>query len=98
MLLTAKILLTAVALQSTPIQYGPYGPGPGIIPNQRDWGYEEQNRRMPPWPRRQGEPYGPQGGPCIYEGYCQGPRYQGDRNYRPPAMPPWVLPPGEFDD
>ncbi len=93
MLITTKILVAVVTLHATPVQGRiPY---PGVIPNPQDWGYDEQNRVMPPWPRRQGEPYGPQGGPCIYEGYCQGPRYQGDRNYRPPAMPPWRLPPGD---
>ncbi len=74
MLITTKILVAVVTLHATPVQGRiPY---PGVIPNPQDWGYDEQNRVMPPWPR-------------------QGPRYQGDRNYRPPAMPPWRLPPGD---
>jgi hypothetical protein len=74
-MLTAKIALTLLQL-TTPIQYGGMPPWP----DPRDWGPEEQQRRMPP-PRH----WGPQMEPCIYRGDCRGPRYQS-----PYGMPPYI--------
>jgi hypothetical protein len=43
-------------------------------PDPREWGPEEQERRLPP-PR----PRGPQVVPCIYYGDCKAPRQQYQR-------------------
>lgn len=65
-----KTLIIFLLLTSTAqAQYGwPSYPDP------REWGPEEQERRLPP-PR----PRGPQVVPCIYYGDCRAPRQQFNR-------------------
>jgi len=67
--------------------YPPYGPGP----DPREWGPEEQERYMPPWPRR-----GPQVDPCIYRGDCRQPRYRSGEG--PYPMPPNRRGPNRWED
>lgn len=61
----STLLLLGLSAQA---QYG--GP-PMWSRDQRDWGPNERERRLPP-PRH----YGPQMEPCIYNGDCRGPRYR----------------------
>jgi hypothetical protein len=73
------VILAALATQ---VQYWPYGNGP----DRREWGPEERERRIPPWPYRN-----PYDNPCIRYGRC-GPSYD-----RPPPMPPFPRDPRDRD-
>lgn len=83
----ATLVVLIVPTKAQP--YPPYGPGP----DPREWGEEEQNRRMPPWPQSSRRPWGSQMVPCIYFDDCRGPRYRDFESTRPYPMPPDPFPP-----
>jgi hypothetical protein len=78
-----KMIMLALCCLVTEVQYGGgwgiYGP----------YGRPPRGAYGPPPPPRH---WGPQPGPCIYEGDCRGPRYD-DEPRGPPPMPPFRMPP-----
>jgi len=82
----ALIVLLASTACAHAQYYPPYGGGP-YRPDPREWGPEERERRMPPWPYRN-----PRNNPCIAYGECWGP--QGP----PPPMPPFTVPRDRYEE
>ena len=79
-MITASAALIVLQL-TIPVQNPPWP----LRPDPREWGPEEQQRRMPPWPPHRS--WGPQGPPCILYGDCRGPKYE-ERYQAPPYRYP----------
>lgn len=79
------ILVGLLYLFDIPRSHAQYG-GPPMWdqgPGRRDDRYDYPPNYVPPFERPRMRRYGPQPGPCIYEGNCRGPRYETPDYVRP---------------